>query len=95
MLKWLGAAFLLGGGLFLGLGAAEQLHARVRCLRALLGAVEWAERELSFRRTAMPELMERTARQAGEPARYLFARCRDHLEELGERSFGQIWVRAL
>ena len=95
MLRLVGALLLTAGAAGLGLCAAGQLGDRVRSLRSLVGGLEILKRELSFRRTAMPELMERTARQAGEPARYLFARCRDHLEELGERSFGQIWVRAL
>ena len=64
-------------------------------LRTLTGALEQAERELSFRLTPMPELMERLARQAGEPARFLFAHCRDHLWELGEKSFGELWREAL
>lgn len=95
MLRLVGALLLTAGAAGLGLCAAGQLGDRVRSLRSLVGGLEILKRELSFRRTAMPELMERTARQAGEPARYLFARCRDHLEELGERSFGQIWVRAV
>ena len=88
MLRLVGALLLTAGAAGLGLCAAGQLGERVRSLRSLVGGLEILKRELSFRRTAMPGLMERTARQAGEPARYLFARCRDHLEELGERSFG-------
>ena len=95
MLRLVGALLLTSGAAGLGLCAAGQLGDRVRSLRSLVGGLEILRRELSFRRTAMPELMERTARQSGEPARYLFARCRDHLEELGERSFGQIWARAV
>ena len=95
MLRLVGALLLTAGAAGLGLCAAGQLGDRVRSLRSLVGGLEILMRELSFRRTSMPELMERTARQAGEPARYLFARCRDHLEELGERSFGQIWAGAV
>ena len=95
MLRLVGALLLTSGAAGLGLCAAGQLGDRVRSLRSLVGGLEILRRELSFRRTAMPELMERTARQSSEPARYLFARCRDHLEELGERSFGQIWARAV
>ena len=95
MLKLVGALLLTAGASALGLCAAGQLRDRVKTLRSLVGGLEVLGRELSFRRTAMPELMERTARQAGAPARYLFARCRDHLEELGERTFGQIWTQAV
>ena len=95
MLKLLGTLLLTAGATGLGLCAAGQLGDRVKSLYSIVGGLEIMERELSFRRTAMPELMERTARQASEPARYLFARCREHLEELGERTFGQIWSRAV
>ena len=95
MLKLVGALLLTAGASALGLCAAGQLCDRVKALRSLAGGLEILGRELSFRRTAMPELMERTARQAGEPARYLFVRCRDRLGQLGERSFGQIWAEAL
>ncbi|WP_295616492.1 stage III sporulation protein AB [uncultured Intestinimonas sp.] len=94
MLKWLGAAFLLGGGLFLGLGAAEQLHARVRCLRALLGAVEWAERELSFRLTPLPALLEGLESRSLPPVSALFSGCGQRLDELGEKPFGTLWREA-
>ena len=59
------------------------------------GALGQLERELTFRLTPMPELMERLARQSQGPAAYLFAHCRDHLWELGEKSFGQLWREAL
>lgn len=95
MLKLAGAVLLMLGAAGLGFGAVGQLRARVDSLRALIGALEQMERELTFRLTPMPELMERTARQAREPARYLFAHCRDHLWELGEKSFGALWREAL
>ena len=95
MLRLAGVVLLMAGAAGLGLGAAGQLRRRVESLRTLTGALEQAERELSFRLTPMPELMERLARQAGEPARFLFAHCRDHLWELGEKSFGELWREAL
>ena len=95
MLRLAGVVLLMLGAAGLGLGAAGQLRRRVESLRTLTGALEQAERELSFRLTPMPELMERLAQQAGEPARFLFAHCRDHLWELGEKSFGELWREAL
>ena len=95
MLRLLGALLLTAGASGLGLCAAGRLRDRVRALRSLVGGVEILCRELSFRRAAMPELMERAARQAGEPARRLFTRCGEHLSQLGEQTFGQIWAEAL
>ena len=95
MLRLVGALLLTAGASGLGLCAAGQLRDRVTALRALTDGLEGLRRELSFHRTAMPELMERGARQARAPARFLFAHCRDHMGELGERSFGQIWAAAV
>ena len=89
MLRLAGALLLTGGAAGLGLCAAGQLRDRVKSLRALEGGLALLARELSFRRAPMPELMERAARGAAAPACYFFARCRDHLDELG--SF--IWQR--
>ena len=95
MIRWIGALLLMAGAAGLGLGAAAQLRTRVASLRSLVGALGQLERELTFRLTPMPELMERLARQSQGPAAYLFAHCRDHLWELGEKSFGQLWREAL
>lgn len=62
-----------------------------RALQALLGALELMERELSFRLTPMPELLERLSRQADPPADGLFAGCREGLSSLGERSLAELW----
>ena len=95
MLKLLGVILLMLGAAGLSFGAVGQLKAQVASLRSLTGALEQMKRELSFRLTPMPELMERVAHQARAPARYLFAHCRDHLWELGEKSFSQLWREAL
>ncbi len=95
MLKLLGSLLLMVGAAGLGFGAAAQLQHRVTGLRALVGALEQMERELEFRLTPMPELMARLAREVQPPARYLFSYCREHLDELGARRFGQLWRNAL
>ena len=95
MLKLLGSLLLMTGASGLGFGAAAQLQHRVAGLRALTGALEQMARELDFRLTPMPELMARLAREARPPASYLFAYCREHLGELGERTFAQLWRKAL
>lgn len=64
-------------------------------LRALLGALEGMEREIAFRLTPMPELLERAAAESPPPVCTLFARCRTLLDELGERSMAELWREAL
>ena len=90
MLKLMGAALLVGGCGAVGFSAAGRLARRVGVLRALLGALEGMERELSFRLTPMPELLERAA-ESPPPAGEMFARCRARLDELGERPLSQLW----
>ena len=62
MLRLMGAVLLVGGCGAVGFSAAGRLARRVEVLRALLGALEGMERELSFRLTPMPELLERALR---------------------------------
>ena len=81
-----------GGMSTLGFLAAGGLGRRVRTLRALAGALELMERELSFR---LPELLEGLAKRAPPPADRLFARCRAGLADLGERSLGELWREGL
>ena len=79
----------------MGCSAAAQLSRRVAVLRALLGALEGMEREIAFRLTPMPELLERAAAESPPPVCTLFARCRTLLDELGERSMAELWREAL
>ena len=95
MLKLAGALILMAGASSIGFGAAAQLRARVTSLRALIGGLELMERELSFRLTPMPDLLAVVAKRAQAPACYFFARCRDSLDRLGEKSLGELWREAL
>lgn len=95
MLRLAGALMVAGGMSTLGFLAAGGLGRRVRTLRALAGALELMERELSFRLPPMPELLESLAKRAPPPADRLFARCRAGLADSGERSLGELWREGL
>lgn len=95
MLKLIGALLLTCGAAGLGFGAAGHLSRRVRSLRSLLGALELMEREIAFRLTPVPELLELLARRSDGPAAAFFSDCLDALDSLGERSLSQIWRDAL
>jgi stage III sporulation protein AB len=95
MLKLMGAFLLAGGAAYLGFSATARLERRVRTLRTLLGALELLERELSFRLTPMPALLERLAKQTRPPVSTFFARCLDGLSDLGERTLSDLWSEAL
>lgn len=95
MLKLLGSILLAGGAAYLGFSATARLERRVRSLRTFLGALELLERELSFRLTPMPALLDRLAKQTGPPVGAFFARCRDGLSDLGERTLSDLWSEAL
>lgn len=64
-------------------------------LRQLAGALEQMDREIAFRLTPMPQLMEELAADYPPPVGTLFANCRKGMEELGERSLAEIWRQAL
>lgn len=93
-MKTLGCILLLGASGWFGLGAVWGLKARTEQLRAFLGALEEMERELSCRLAPMPELLGRLAEPPG-PVGEFFALCAGGLDRLGERSFAQLWDKAL
>ena len=95
MIRLIGALLTAGGGAWLGFSAAMRLRRRVRVLRQLAGALEQMDREVAFRLTPMPELMERLAAEYPPPVGELFANCRRGMEQLGERSLSEIWRTAL
>lgn len=95
MLRFWGAALVFAGCAVLGAAGAGRLSAQVKALRAMLGALEQMERELSFRLTSMPDLLAALARTAPPPAGDFFRRCLEGLDGLGEKSLDQIWAEAL
>ena len=91
----MGALLTVGGGAFLGFDAHRRLRRRARVLRQLAGALEQMDREIAFRLTPRPQLMEELAADYPPPVGTLFANCRKGMEELGERSLAEIWRQAL
>ncbi|MFQ7454449.1 MAG: hypothetical protein ACLRNQ_27350 [Flavonifractor plautii] len=57
-------------------------------LRALLGALEGMEREIAFRLTPMPELLERAAAESPPPVCTLFAQLPDPAGRAGRAVHG-------
>ena len=95
MLRLLGALLVAGGVASVGFFAAGELKRRTRALRAICGALERMEQEISFRLTPLPDLFRLLSVQSEPPARELFAHCLVGLERLGEVPFSQIWSQAL
>ncbi len=95
MVRALGAALLIAGGLGAGWCGASALDRRVRSLRTFCAALETAQRELSLRLLPMPELLSLLSRQSEGQAGAFFARCLADLPFLGSRSFARIWGDAL
>lgn len=91
----MGALLTVGGGAFLGFDAHRRMRRRARVLRQLAGALEQMDREIAFRLTPMPQLMEELAADYPPPVGTLFANCRKGMKELGERSLAEIWRQAL
>ena len=95
MLRLLGAALVVGGGAWAGLGAVGELERRTRDLDAWCDALERMESELSFRLSAMPELTERLSHSVRPPVKEVFLDLRGDLNRLGEISFEELWREAV
>ena len=95
MLRLLGVLLLVGCGSALGLGAVGTLQRRAAALESWRGALELLRAELEFSLPPMRELLLRSAQTAPEPVKGCLNTAAHGLEELGERSFGEIWDRAL
>ena len=95
MIRLLGAALLLLGGLALGLTPVWELSRRAGALRAWGEALLLLEGELSFSLPAMPQLLEVLRTKAPPPAGETFAQVGKGLEHLGEKPFSQIWAQAV
>ena len=93
--KLIGAALLVGCGIWWGLAAAGELRRRERDLGAWLAALTLLEGELAFALPDLPQLLETLSRRAPMPTRAVFAAALRGMDGLGERSFGEIWASAL
>lgn len=95
MIRLFGAILLAGGAAFLGFTATAQLERRVSALRAMAGALERMERELTFRLTPMPELLDGLAEHTRPPVSCFFSHCRNSMDKLGEKTLSELWDGAL
>lgn len=93
-MELLGAVLVSGGGLWLGLRAAEELRGRARAAGSLCAALLLMEGELRLSLTPLPVLLERLAGRCPFPADRLMAHCARELGR-GERGISQVWPEAL
>lgn len=93
--RLMGVALLLGGGLWLGLGAAGELRQRVCALDAWIASLASMENELAFRLPDLPDLLNTLAHRVEHPAREVFEAVCARLEELGLVPFDGLWQEAL
>lgn len=95
MLRALGALLLLGGALALGVVPSRELARRLAALEVWGEALALLERELAFSSPPMPELLAQLSRRSAFPVQEWASVVLNGLEELGERTFGEIWRRGL
>lgn len=91
MLKLLGAILIVAGTAAFGVGTVARLRSRVRSLTAVAGSLEIMKNEICDRLTPVPELIDIMVREAPKPAGTLFCRLKEHLPEVGQRPFYEIW----
>ena len=95
LLHLTGAVLTLTAGTLLGVRAAAGLRQRVRTLTAWEAALHVMETELSFRLSALPDLLERGAGAVREPVAGVLRRCRNALYRGEERPFALLWQAEL
>jgi len=95
MTKLIGALLLVAAGAGMGLAKARELRFRVQSLVAILSSLEIMRGEICTRLTPLPEIFALLAAEAPEPASEFFCALKEGMSELGERSLGEIWSRAL
>lgn len=91
MLKLLGAALLLSGGVWLGLSGVRKMEQRVKALRAMSAALELIGCELDFSAPPLRELFERTAAAVEEPAASFFRTCAEGIARSEGRPLAELW----
>ncbi len=81
VIKWIGAICILVacGGFGFQIAAAQRKE--VRTLRQLIRILDFAECELQYRLTPLPELCRNTARECSGPLNALFLRLSGELED--------------
>ena len=95
MTRALGGLLLLTGGLALGLMPVRELSDRAQALGAWGNALLLLEGELSFSLPNMPALLERLSCKAPAPAGEALRRVLGRMDQLGERTFAELWADVL
>ena len=93
--RLLGALLVAAAGTALGLQAAGRLRQRTAVLSAVVGVLTLLRGEIGDRRSPMPEIAARLAREAPECCRGWFVRLEAGLSRLNGESFAAVWRRTL
>ena len=95
MLRLMGAALVMGSGLWLGLAPRQAMTGRIRALEAWAEALALLAGEMAFRLPDVPALLRTLARRCSAPARETLLAAERGLEALDERPFDEIWHAAV
>ena len=95
MLRLMGAALVMGGGLWLGLGPSRTLAGRIAALEAWAETLTLLMGEMAFRLPDLPTLLLGLARRSGSPVRETLLAAERGLNGLDETPFDEIWSAAV
>lgn len=95
MTRFLGAALVMAGCVWVSLGAVCRLDGRVKDLEELAAGLETLKRELCWRLTPLPAAMQEAAEGTHGRAAALFDWCARETCRLDGRTFQQIWQDGL
>ena len=95
MLKWMGALLVVTATGAAGLGAIQTSAQRIRILSGLIAALDLCQAELTFKLTALPDVMAQLARKSAVAVRPFFSAVEKACARLGEDSFGCLWQQCV
>lgn len=95
LLKLIGASLILFAGTLIGFLQAARYADRPKQIRQLAGALQRLETEIVFGQTPLPDALQHTASNAGQPVARLFQAAADELSAGEGRSFRECWDQAM
>lgn len=95
MLKFIGAALVVTACGLAGTMVAVNYDRRPKQLRALIGAIQALETEITYAATPLPDAWERVGRQTAQPVGAIFTRAREVLAGRDGCSAAEAWRKGL
>lgn len=95
LIKIIGAVLIMSATISCGVSGVARLRRRAQCFESVITALEIMESEICTRLTPMHEVLEILSNDGPVMVQGLFSRAELGMEELGRKSFSDIWEDAI